>query len=252
MARTTALLAVLLIVLQGIGTAQSDTGTITGTLQTDSGLSPKGVRMAAVAVSGGDSRGTAGELLSIAETDESGRYVLENVPPGKYVIIAGSIASPTYYPGTIESSKANLVSVVTGITLRDISFKIGADSLNSARRAREPAARSGFSFPGQPQPAAHAVAGKVQIEGGPASAAFGMVIVAKRSDGLSVDSIVKADGSFQLRLQDGSYVFSTLLLPLGYSLTSVVAGPSDLTNGKPLDLQATSPVVSIQISLKRP
>jgi len=247
-----AILAAVLILLQGIGTAQSDTGKIIGTLQTESGISAKGVRIAVVAVSDGPPQGTSGELLSIAETDESGRYVLENVPPGKYFIVAGSIAAPTYYPGTIDSTKANLVSVVTGMTVRDISFKIGADGLNSARRARESAARSGFTFAAPPSIPTHAVAGKVQIEGGPASAAFGMVIVAKRSDGLTVDTVVKSDGSFQLRLQDGNYAFSTLLLPLGYSIRSVVAGQSDLMNGKLLGLQHASPSVPpIEITLQR-
>ena len=49
--------------------------------------------------------------VSLAETDSTGRYQLENVPPGRYYITAGRLDVLTYYPGTLEVSQGLVVSI---------------------------------------------------------------------------------------------------------------------------------------------
>jgi hypothetical protein len=233
-------LAAVLILLQGIIMAQSDTGTITGTLRTESGTPANGVRMAVVPSSAAGADRTSTEMLSIAQTDPEGRFVLENIPPGKYVVTAGNLSAPTFYPGTADITKATVLSVTTASTTRSIDFTIGAASL-----------RTGDTFYRiQQPPARRTVVGKVLIEGEGPSTAVGMVVVAKRSDGQTVDAMVRADGSFQLSLPDGQYSVSTLLVPLGYKVKTAVAGPVNLLSAGPLVISAAANA-SMEITLQR-
>lgn len=233
-------LAAILILLQGIVAAQSDTGTITGTLRTQSGTPAKGVRMAVVPSSATSADRTSTEMLSIAQTDQEGRFVLENIPPGKYVVTAGSLSAPTFYPGTTDITKATVLSVTRASTTRSIDFTIGAASLNV----------SDTFYRIQVPPAKRTVPGKVVIEGEGPSAAVGMVVVAKRYDGQTADAMVRADGSFQLSVPDGQYSVTTLLVPLGYRVKTAVAGPVDLWSANPLVISASANS-SLEITLQR-
>ena len=57
-----------------------------------------------------------------AETDASGSYRLENLPPGRYYIRAGLVELPTYYPGTTSSAEARSISVSRGSALSGIDL----------------------------------------------------------------------------------------------------------------------------------
>jgi protocatechuate 3,4-dioxygenase beta subunit len=92
----TAILFSLMIVLQGIPVQQG--GTVSGILRDSRGMPVAGVRMAAVAR--GDPLEKAGPMSGITETDTQGRFTLENIPPGRYVIAAGRLDLQTFYPGT--------------------------------------------------------------------------------------------------------------------------------------------------------
>jgi hypothetical protein len=240
-------LAAVLILLQGIIPAQSDTGTITGSLRTESGTPAKGVRMAVVASSATSADRTGTEMISIAETDPEGRFVLENIPPGKYLVIAGSLSAPTFYPGTADFTRATLLSVTTASTTRNIDFTISPASLYLSQQARQ--AGTGNSFY-RVSSATRTVAGKVLGEGEGPSTAAGMVVVAKRFDGQTADAIVRADGSFQLSLPDGQYSVSTLLVPLGYRVKTAVAGTVNLLSANPLVISASANT-SLEITLER-
>jgi hypothetical protein len=94
------------------------TGSISGTLKDATGAPLAGVRVGAMAVSGDQATPTeSGVLVSITQTDASGRYFLENVSPGRYHIVAGLVTFPTYYPGTEDISKAAVVTVGAGAAL---------------------------------------------------------------------------------------------------------------------------------------
>ncbi len=89
----------LTLLIQGIPVQQG--GTVTGVLRDSQGNPLAGVRMAAVAhASSIEETITAAAMAGLAETDEQGRFTLENIPPGRYSIAAGRLDLQTYYPGT--------------------------------------------------------------------------------------------------------------------------------------------------------
>ena len=63
-------------------------------------------------------------MVSLTQTDSSGRYRLENVPAGRYYIAAGRVDLPTYYPGTLDMAKGTAVSISSATPLSDIDFVI--------------------------------------------------------------------------------------------------------------------------------
>jgi hypothetical protein len=108
-------------------------GVITGILRKSDGTPAVGVRVTA------RPRQTSGQtdeaMVSLVESDASGRYILDKLPPGSYVIGAGRLGRQTYYPGTRVLSDASAVSIsllagidftVTGIdfTVPDESFAL--------------------------------------------------------------------------------------------------------------------------------
>jgi hypothetical protein len=57
----------------------------------------------------------------LAQTDASGRYSLE-LPPGRYYIACGSVAVPTYHPGTTNVAEARPVSIASGAQVNGVDF----------------------------------------------------------------------------------------------------------------------------------
>src|SRR5580765_7476916 len=103
--------------------AQADTGAITGRVLGMDGLPAAGVR---VALASPDANGkiTSEILTGITVTDDTGHYRIENIPAGRYGIIAGAVAAPTFYPGTANSTGANLVTVQRGTTVVYLDFSL--------------------------------------------------------------------------------------------------------------------------------
>jgi hypothetical protein len=71
--------------------------------------------------------------VSITQTDASGRYVLENVSPGRYYVVAGLVSFPTYYPGTADISRASVVTVGAGAALSSYDFTTVVPTVLSPR-----------------------------------------------------------------------------------------------------------------------
>src|SRR5215831_8338125 len=92
-----------LLWIQGIPTLPNQGGTITGTLLTEESRPAANVRIAAMAQPENFTDvSSAASLVSIAETDNLGRFRLENVPAGRYYVVAGRVENPTYFPGTLD------------------------------------------------------------------------------------------------------------------------------------------------------
>jgi len=102
------------------GTAQIQAGSITGTVRSASGSLVPGVRVTALRSDSTDAALRA--MASLTETDATGRYRLENIPPGNYYITAGRIDLPTYYPGTLEMTKGSVVSITSAANVSGIDF----------------------------------------------------------------------------------------------------------------------------------
>jgi hypothetical protein len=126
-----ALLLFLALFLQGIPVQQG--GTVTGVLRDSQSKPIAGVRIAAVAR--GDSieavvNGVA--MAGLAETDDQGRFTLQNIPPGRYSIGAGRLDRQTYYPGTQSLADAKVLTITPGASMIDINFTLNDTSVGRA------------------------------------------------------------------------------------------------------------------------
>ena len=105
-------------------TAQLQSGRISGQIRDTAGRPVSGVRVFAIAVQTdvvGVRAGT--EILnSISLTDRDGRFLLEDVPPGRYRIGAGSPGSPVYYPGGTAAERGTIVTMAAGQPVANIDF----------------------------------------------------------------------------------------------------------------------------------
>jgi len=114
-------------------------GSISGTVRLSGGAPAAGVRVAAMVVPGVRlaANGTS-ELATITQTDSNGRYQLNGIPPGRYFIVAGTVASPTFHPGTLMQTAASIVTVTRdGQPLTGIDIALSAVSANPAGGARK-------------------------------------------------------------------------------------------------------------------
>ena len=129
---------------QGITQAPTDSGTVTGIVKTSSGAPAAGVRVSAMA------RATADvSTSSLTQTDEQGRYRLENIPPGSYVIAAGRVALPTFFPGTLDMSKGTPVSVAASAVVTNINITMDDASIRPSDSATDVSDVAGLTLPVQ-------------------------------------------------------------------------------------------------------
>jgi len=126
----TGILLSFILALQGIPVQQG--GTVSGVLRDSRGMPLAGVRMAAVARGDVIENAAAASMAGITETDEQGRFTLENIPPGRYVIAAGRLDLQTYYPGTQELSDATVLTISREATIADINFVLKDTSFGRA------------------------------------------------------------------------------------------------------------------------
>jgi len=90
-----ALYTMALLALGLFSPGQGQTGIITGRLLSTDGQPVEGVRVSAMAVPDVPVTNAA-SLMSSAITDSAGSYRLQNIPAGKYYVIAGLLEAPTY------------------------------------------------------------------------------------------------------------------------------------------------------------
>ena len=124
---------ILLAVLQGIPVPASQAGSITGVLTMATGKPAAGVRVSALARPDSPSDALLmSAMAGIAETDANGAYQLENIPPGRYYIVAGRLDQPTYYPGALEMSAGKDVLITPGAALTGLNFSLKDNSVGRA------------------------------------------------------------------------------------------------------------------------
>ena len=108
-------------------------GTVAGVLRDASGAPAVGVRVSAMARPDEvKDLLAASSFGALAETDSAGRFRLENVPPGRYYIVAGRVDAPTYYPGTVQASEGKIVQITPGLAVEGINFVLNNGSVGRA------------------------------------------------------------------------------------------------------------------------
>jgi hypothetical protein len=101
------------------------TGTVTGRLLNPDGSPATKIRVSAMSIPA--SRNVVDDtptLMTLTETDNSGRYRLTDVPVGRYYIVAGFVDSPTYYPQGTGPGGATPVNVTSSATVALNDFRI--------------------------------------------------------------------------------------------------------------------------------
>ncbi|HEX4999846.1 MAG TPA: carboxypeptidase-like regulatory domain-containing protein [Terriglobia bacterium] len=114
-----------LLLIPALLPAQSQPGSISGRVVTATREPAVGVRVAAMtAPQAGQADSTVAALVSLTQTDADGRYRLEDVPSGAYLVMAGGLDAPTYYPDVFTVEKARIVRVSAGGTATGIDLQI--------------------------------------------------------------------------------------------------------------------------------
>jgi hypothetical protein len=221
------MLALLLLLwAQGLPVQPTQGGTITGVLKDSGGKPAVGIRMAAVARPDSIEELTNGAaaMSALGETDELGRYKLENVPPGRYFIAAGNLNFPTYYPGTQALLEGKTIFVNAGETVPGIDFALKDSSGGRIIGNSSPAGLGGFAIPLD----FRVEGGKIPIFGGGKITTVRLVPVA---GGNPITATVN-DGSIPLTLVSiNDYQVSIEGLPQGYSVKTVRYGGTEIRDG---------------------
>ena len=248
----------LLLLFQG-ALIQAEKASVTGVVRLADGKPAVGVRVAAMATpqSGTDSV-NATALISLTKTDESGRYRLEGVEPGRYYIIAGRVDVPTYYPGVTSAANATSITITaSGTLLGNVDFIVAEDSTKPLPSP----------FPAFPSLASTQLTGRILLDdnskGSPLPETVTLTFTTTlttangtraRLSGFFVTTAVRPDGGFQMSGPGGQSSISLARLPAGYSAKSITAGSTDLLT-QPLDIPpgtTTAPEIVIILAVDSP
>jgi hypothetical protein len=207
---------------QGLTQAPADTGTVTGIVKTSSGAPAAGVRVSAMARTTTDI-----STSSLTQTDEQGRYRLENIPPGSYVIAAGRVNLPTYFPATLDMSKGTAVSVAASAVVANINITMDDASIRPSDSATDVSDVAGLTLPVQ-----------VRMEGDAKQPIFAdgrsvMVRFTRTKDGATSESPLNAsilNLPVPNSLPGYEYRLTIENLPGGYIVKSMVQDGVNLLN----------------------
>jgi len=234
-------LLAIFLAAQGIPTLQGTGGTISGTLKSADGTPAVGVRVAAALRP--DSLAdfaTQGALMSIAQSDENGRFTLENVPQGRYLITAGKVDLPTYYPGTIDITSGRAILITSGAIVSGIDFVLADPSVRSNDPYDFLNGRSVLMNP------TRFVTVDIKTEDGAklpvfANSKYPVVRLTRKSDHTQVEMMF-SHSSIEVPVQVtgvSEYGVTVENLPDGYVVKSLRSDIADLKTG-PLQLQPTA------------
>jgi len=214
---------------QGIPAPPTQTGTVTGTLKTDTGTPAVGVRVGAMMRPESASElSSASALSSIAETDAAGHFRLENVPQGRYYITAGRVDFPTFYPGTQDITAGRVVLVKPGDVITGIDFTMNSIAVRP---------QDSLSFGGGGTPS-FLIPVSIKVEGGgPApvfsASGFATLRLTRTTDG-QVTEMPTSTSSLVMAIPPGGtspeFRIGIENLPRGYTVASIRYGASVITN----------------------
>lgn len=199
---------------------------MSGVLRDSMGTPLSGVRVAAVARGDTVEAAAAGAAMAgLAQTDEQGRFTLEDIPPGRYAIAAGRLDLQTYYPGTQSLADARVLTISAGETITGINFVLDASSFG-----RSPTAT--FTMI---QSITATIPVRVVTQGGvkiPVWASGGLVSIRLESTAFSAQSIPIDGTLFSVQgpvTGDVRVVIDNL--PSTHEVKSITYGASDITRG---------------------
>jgi hypothetical protein len=213
---------------QGVTQTPADSGTVTGIVRTSSGAPATGVRVSAMPRPSKPSDATADvSTSSLTQTDEQGRYRLENIPPGSYVIAAGRVALPTYYPATLDMLRGTAISVSASAVVTNINITMDDASIRPPDSATDVSDVAGLTLPVQ-----------VRMEGDAKQPVFAdgrsvMVRFTRTRDGLISESPLNAsilNLPVPNSLPGYEYRITIENLPNGYAVKSIVQDGVNLLN----------------------
>jgi len=196
-------------------------GSISGTVLAQDGRPAANLRVSTAAAE------DSSALLTITQTDAAGRFRLDNIRPGRYVVLAGPVDAPTYFPGTNSRNGATVITIAAGQVLTGIDFRMLASSgLRFAGRvirldgtgAVVPAAPAGAAGPPFQIIANSPIATTIRLSGGSRPVPPGQGAVAP-------------DGSFQFtNLGPGTYQVMITPASAGMPRPSVTLTDKDITD----------------------
>jgi len=220
------LLLFLVLWIQGLPVQPTQGGTISGVLKDSAGKPAVGIRVGAVPRPDSleELTGNTGAMSSLSETDEQGRYTLENVPPGRYFVAAGVLNFPTYYPGTQAMAEGKIITVTAGGTSPGIDFMLKDSSGGRVIGTSGGQNSGGFAIPLDIRAENGA---KIPVFGG---GKFTSVSVVPVGGGNAVTATVTA-GSLPLQPTSADYRISVEGLPDGYTVKSMKYGSTEIKNG---------------------
>ena len=203
-------------------------GTITGVLKDSTGKPAVGIRVGAVPRPDSleELTGYTGAMSSLGETDEQGRYTLENVPPGRYFVAAGILNFPTYYPGTQAMAEGKVIAVAAGGTVPGIDF-----TLKDSSGGRIIGANNGPGVGG-----AFVIPLDIRAENDARVPIFGAgkvtsVSVNPVGGGSIITATVTTGALLSLSPTGGDYRISMEGLPEGYTVKSMRYGNAEIKDG---------------------
>ena len=193
------LLLALLLVAQRPTAPALQAGTVTGRLLNEDGTPAIKIRVSAMSIP--DNKTEAPTLMTLAETDSSGRYRLTDVPVGRYYIVAGFVDSPTYYPRGTGPAGATPVNVTVNATVANIDFRIEKPS-------------TGLT-----------VSGRVITDSNPALGPLQVMLSGGNTTGYTNLNVpAKIDGTFEFaRVRPGTYTITVNPSPISEPRTVIVA-----------------------------
>ena len=222
---------VLAVVFLTQGGTPQQSGVVSGRLHFTGATEPPPIVRVAAIPAETDVPAADSILIGIATSDATGNFRLEDVPPGRYYIMAGFVAAPTYYPGVTRISDARVVTVTAGSVLTGVDFAlqnsltefVGTNGRLLTRIEGTVVTRNRKAIPPQ------------------------LSIVAQQASGDGAVGI-GPDGRFQLQLARGEYKVRLTNVSARYAVESISYGSVDLLNA-PLKIDGSTPA-NIRITLQ--
>jgi len=219
-------LLLMILLAQTVPFRVQQNGVMVGVVRLAGGQPAPHVRVGALARPDSIADLAAGTVMaSVAETDDHGRYRLENIPPGEYYVVAGRVDLPTYYPGVSEVSSGTVIRIAAGEVRVGVDFAL-----------KETSARPLYMHFDN---ALATVGANIRVVGAdgkfPVSSSAGPVTLefTRTLDGFVTEvPVTAATIRLQLLVSPPAAEFRIRVrnLPPGFTVKSIARGPVNLTN----------------------